>query len=129
MSLICWFCSNKFVVFNAFMESIMIIWSQNGIKMHSSYLLILYSGIPTNKFLPGSVHHRRVPGYPSIFPRPRRDFLSLTLNKVNFYFFSSITYLHPFFITYWSKKLDMSNICTIFMTFYTTISWVLITKR
>ena len=36
----------------------MISWSQNGIKMQSSYLLILYSGIPTSEFLPGSVHHR-----------------------------------------------------------------------
>ena len=46
------------MVFNAITESIIICWCQNDIKMQSSYLLILYSGIPTSEFLPGSVHHR-----------------------------------------------------------------------
>ena len=44
----------------------MISCTQNGIKMQSFYLLILYSGIPTSEFLPGSVHHQagtRVPVY------------------------------------------------------------------
>ena len=63
--LICWSCSNKLVVFDAIRVSIVISWSQNCIKMQSSYLLILYLSIPTSEFLPRSVYHRagiRVPG-------------------------------------------------------------------
>ena len=45
-------------VFNAMTENIMISWSQNGIKIQSSYLPTLYSGIPTSEFLSGSAHHR-----------------------------------------------------------------------
>ena len=53
------FVQTIFFVFNDITESIMISWSQNYIKMRSSYLLIyLHSGIPTSEFLPGSVLHR-----------------------------------------------------------------------
>ena len=44
----------------------MISWSQNGIKMQISYLLILCSGILTREFLTGSIHHRA--GTRVIFP-------------------------------------------------------------
>ena len=51
--LICWLCSNKSVVFNAFMESIimMISWSQNSIKMQSSYLLIVQCTLVSRKWI------------------------------------------------------------------------------
>ena len=66
--LICWFYSNKLVVFNAITKSIMISWSHNGIKMQSSYLLILLGYIDKRILTRISTSPG---GYPGIFPRPR----------------------------------------------------------
>ena len=78
----------------------MISWSQNGIKMQSSYLLILYSGISTSEFLPGSLHHLgRVPGY--YFP-------GLIYTQTIFYVLQGD-------IPIWSKRRELGENATIIL--------------
>ena len=55
--LICWFCLKRICCIQCHHGEHHDSWFQNGIKMLSSYLLILYLGIPTSEILPGSVHH------------------------------------------------------------------------
>ena len=77
----------------------MISWSQNGIKIG-----LLYSGIMTSEFLPGSVHSG---GYPGIFPRPV-DMLSLKIPLFPKYF-AQFKILHETVILVCDRQLKTEN--------------------